>query len=136
MSDGGAASTILARVPDELDSITLTGLAVQANHGVYDHERRDGQPFVVDVTVWLDTRAAAAADDLGQTVNYGVFAHAVHDAVAQNPVDLLETLAERIAVVALAFARVTVTRVTVHKPEAPIGLPFDDVAITITRSRA
>ena len=136
MTGGRRASASLARVSDELDSLTLTGLTVQANHGVYEHERRDGQPFVIDLTVWLDTSGAAASDDLGQTLNYGILAQAVHDAVAAEPVDLLETLAERVAGVALASSLAERVRVTVHKPEAPIPVPFTDVSITITRRRA
>ncbi|WP_116284310.1 dihydroneopterin aldolase [Subtercola boreus] len=123
-------------MPDELDSLTLTGLTVQANHGVYEHERRDGQSFVIDLTVWLDIASAAASDDLDQTLNYGVLAQQVHDAVAADPVDLIETLAERVAGVALASPLANRVRVTVHKPEAPIAVPFTDVSITITRSRA
>ncbi|WP_116412543.1 dihydroneopterin aldolase [Subtercola boreus] len=123
-------------MPDELDSLTVTGLTVQANHGVYEHERRDGQPFVIDLTVWLDTTSAAASDDLDQTLNYGVLAKQVHDAVAADPVDLIETLAERVAGIALASPVANRVRVTVHKPEAPITVPFADVSITITRSRA
>ncbi|TQL56048.1 dihydroneopterin aldolase [Subtercola boreus] len=136
MTGAVPASSNLTRVPDELDSLTLTGLTVQANHGVYDHERRDGQPFVIDLTVWLDTAAAAASDDLDQTLNYGILAKSVHDAVAADPVDLLETLAERVAGVALASPIAERVRVTVHKPEAPITVPFTDVSITITRRRA
>lgn len=135
MTTAERASSNLTRVPDELDSLTLTGLTVQANHGVYGHERRDGQPFVIDLTVWLDTSAAAASDDLDQTLNYGVLAQSVHDAVAADPVDLIETLAERVAAVALASPLVDRVRVTVHKPEAPIAVPFEDVSITITRRR-
>ncbi|UFS59072.1 dihydroneopterin aldolase [Subtercola endophyticus] len=122
-------------MPDEPDSLTLTGLLVQANHGVFDFERRDGQPFVVDLTVWLDTVGAAADDDLAQTLHYGELAVEVNEAVAGEPVDLIETLAERVAQVVLAHDVAQKVRVTVHKPEAPIGVPFTDVSITITRSR-
>lgn len=118
------------------DTITLTGLAVRANHGVFDFERENGQTFVIDVTVWLDLAPAAAGDALLATVHYGELAEAVHHAVASDPVDLIETVAERVARTALSFAGVERVRATVHKPDAPIAVPFGDVAVTVERDRA
>jgi dihydroneopterin aldolase len=117
------------------DRITLTGLRVQGHHGVFAFERENGQEFVVDVTAWLDLSAASSADDLAQTVHYGELALEVTDAVATSPVDLIETVAERVANVVLAHEAVTVTEVTVHKPQAPISVPFGDVSVTIVRRR-
>lgn len=116
-----------------LDQIVLTGLRATAFHGVFDHERRDGQVFVLDVTVHLDFAAAAASDDLDSTIHYGVLAEEVVAAVERDPVDLIETVAERIAQTVLAHAAARLVTVTVHKPSAPITVPFDDVAVTITR---
>jgi dihydroneopterin aldolase len=118
------------------DELTLTGLRATAHHGVFAHERENGQEFVVDVSVWLDSRAAAASDDLAETVNYGTLAQEVLAAVERDPVDLIETVAERIASVALTHPGVLRTRVTLHKPFAPITVPFTDVSITIERSRS
>jgi dihydroneopterin aldolase len=118
-----------------LDHITLAGLRVHAHHGVFDFEREAGQEFVTDVTAWLDFTAAASGDELAATVHYGELAVAVVDAVKRDPVDLIETLAERIASVVLGFSAVQRTRVTVHKPNAPIEVPFDDVSVTIERGR-
>jgi dihydroneopterin aldolase len=120
-------------MPD--DELTLTGLRATAYHGVFEHEKANGQEFVVDVTVWLDSRAAAASDDLAQTVNYGVLAEEVVAAVESEPVDLIETVAARIVAVVLAHSAVRRTRVTLHKPSAPITVPFDDVSITVERTR-
>ncbi|NQX16539.1 dihydroneopterin aldolase [Rathayibacter sp. VKM Ac-2857] len=117
------------------DSITLTGLRVRAHHGVFDFERENGQDFVIDATVWLDLTPAANGDALAETVHYGELAIALADAVTRDPVDLIETVAERLAAVALSFAAAEVVRITVHKPDAPIPLPFDDVAVQITRVR-
>jgi dihydroneopterin aldolase len=117
------------------DSIILTGLRVRANHGVYDFERENGQDFVVDVTAWLDLAGAASSDDVASTVHYGELADEVADAVRRDPVDLIETIAERIAGVVLAHTAVTATEVTVHKPQAPIEVPFADVAVRILRER-
>ena len=117
------------------DRIVLTGLRATGHHGVFEHERKDGQEFVIDVTVHLSLDEAAAGDDLAQTVNYGELAERVVAAVETNPVDLIETVAERVAAVVLGFSRVDVVDVTVHKPSAPITVPFGDVAVSITRSR-
>ncbi|WP_235928828.1 dihydroneopterin aldolase [Marisediminicola senii] len=117
------------------DSITLTGLRARGNHGVFAHEREDGQEFVVDVTVAVDLAGAAASDDLSRTIHYGVLAEEVVAAVERHPVDLIETVAERIAAVVLAHPAAHSVRVTVHKPQAPITVPFTDVAVTIVRDR-
>jgi dihydroneopterin aldolase len=118
------------------DSIVLTGLRVRANHGVFDFERAEGQDFVVDVTAWLDLSPAAAGDDLGATVHYGELAEEVAAAVGRDPVDLIETVAERVAATVLAHEPVDAVEVTVHKPQAPIAVPFGDVAVRIVRSRS
>lgn len=116
------------------DRIVLTGLRARGHHGVLEAERRDGQEFIVDVEVGLDTRAAAASDDLSATVDYGALAQRLHDAIVSEPVDLIETLAQRLADVCLAPPADWVT-VTVHKPTAPIRVAFTDVSLTIHRSR-
>lgn len=120
---------------ERLDEIRLTGLRARGHHGVFEHERRDGQEFVADVTVRLPLGPAAEGDDLARTVHYGELAERVVAAIERDPVDLLETLAERIAEVALSFPAVRETVVTVHKPSAPIAVPFDDVSVTILRGR-
>ncbi|WP_431218900.1 dihydroneopterin aldolase [Leifsonia xyli] len=117
------------------DSIVLTGLRVRANHGVFDFERAEGQDFVVDVTAWLDLSGAAARDDLASTVHYGELAEEVVAAVERDPVDLIETVAERVAATVLDHEPVDSVEVTVHKPQAPISVPFGDVAVRIVRSR-
>lgn len=117
------------------DRITLRGLTVRGHHGVFDHERRDGQDFVVDVDLDLDVTAAASSDDLADTVDYGTLAAALAKVVEGEPVNLLETLAQRLADVCLDDARVSAATVTVHKPQAPIPLRFADVAVTIRRER-
>ncbi|WP_368497395.1 2-amino-4-hydroxy-6-hydroxymethyldihydropteridine diphosphokinase [Herbiconiux sp. A18JL235] len=119
----------------ELDRLSLTGLEVFAHHGVFDFERENGQLFVVDVELWLDTAPAAAGDDLSATVHYGELAVEIAAAVAADPVDLIETLAERVAGVVLAHRPVQRVSVVVHKPDAPITVPFGDVSITIVRER-
>jgi dihydroneopterin aldolase len=117
------------------DRITLTGLRAFGHHGVFEEEREGGQEFVLDVTIFVDVTAAATSDDLDATVHYGVVSEEIVAAVERDPVDLIETLAERVAAVVLAHAAASAVQVTVHKPHAPITVPFEDVAVTITRSR-
>jgi dihydroneopterin aldolase/2-amino-4-hydroxy-6-hydroxymethyldihydropteridine diphosphokinase len=134
-SDAPLDVTLDVPLDRPLDRIVLTGIRVRGNHGVYDFERRDGQEFVVDATVELDAAPAAAADEVAETVHYGVLAEQIAEAVSRDPVDLIETLAERIAAVVLSHPAARRAHVTVHKPDAPISVPFGDVAVSITRSR-
>ncbi len=99
-------------------------------------ERETGQEFVIDAVLWLDLRPAAATDDLALTVSYADVARRLTEIVSGEPVDLIETLAERLASACLGDKRVRQAEVTVHKPSAPIGLPFADVTVTIRRNRA
>ncbi|QAB17024.1 dihydropteroate synthase [Leucobacter muris] len=115
------------------DRIVLTGLEVYAHHGVFDFERRQGQRFVIDAEVAVDLRDAAAGDALERTVHYGELAEAIAAAVERDPVDLIETVAERVAAVALGFEGVRSATVTVHKPDAPIAATFADVSVTVVR---
>lgn len=116
------------------DELALLGLECWGHHGVFEHERREGQPFVIDLVLGVDAAPAAASDALADTVDYGALALAVKAAVERDPVDLIETLADRIAGVCLTDDRVDWCRVTVHKPQAPIEATFRDVALTIHRS--
>ena len=118
-----------------LDRLSVRGIEAVGHHGVLDFERRDGQVFTVDLTLGLDTSPAAGSDDLNDTVDYGSLVVAVKNAIEHDPVDLIETLAQRIADVCLTDTRVEWTEVTVHKPHAPIEATFSDVTLTITRSR-
>lgn len=118
------------------DRITLTGLVVRGFHGVFDHERRDGQDFLVDAELETSHVAAARSDDLTDTVDYGELAQRLAAIVAGEPLNLIETLVSRLADACLDDPRVTAATVTVHKPHAPIPLAFADVAVTVRRERA
>lgn len=118
------------------DRITLRGLRAHGHHGVYAFERERGQMFRADAVLELDTMAAAAGDDLDRTVNYAALAGELYAVLAGEPVNLLETLAQRLADVCLAHPRVDAVEITVHKPQAELGVPFDDVTVTIRRERA
>ena len=118
-----------------LDQIRLSGLSARGFHGVFEHERRDGQDFVVDAVLHLDTRPAAASDEVTDTVHYGELALALADVLRGEPVNLLERLVERLARVCLADPRVAAADVTVHKPSAPIPEQFADVEVAVRRTR-
>jgi len=118
-----------------LDRISIAGLRVHGNHGVFGHERADGQDFVVDAVLWLDTAPAAAADDLTLTADYGALAGRLAEIVAGPPVALIETLADRLAAACLEDPAVREADITVHKPQAPVAQEFGDISVSIHRSR-
>lgn len=122
-------------IPQGLDRIDLRGITAHGHHGVFDEERRDGQTFIVDVSLGLDLGPAAREHDLAKTVHYGILSQQIHDAIVSDPVDLIETLALRMVDLCLAEEPVQWVSVTVHKPEAPIAVTFHDVAVTIERSK-
>lgn len=117
------------------DRILLAGVEAVGHHGVLAFEREQGQPFVVDVALELDLGPAGRSDDLGQTVSYAEVADDVVARLTGPPFDLIERLAEVIADDALARPLVDAVEVTVHKPQAPVGQPFTDVAVHVRRER-
>ncbi|ANY07050.1 dihydroneopterin aldolase [Pseudonocardia sp. HH130630-07] len=119
------------------DRIELRGLRVRGHHGVFDHEKRDGQEFVVDLVVHADLSAAAASDDLADTLHYGELAELAAGIVAGPARDLIESVAGAVADAVLASdKRIREVEVTLHKPSAPIPLTFDDVAVVLRRGRS
>jgi 7,8-dihydroneopterin aldolase/epimerase/oxygenase len=117
------------------DRIALRGVRAHAHHGVYPFERERGQMFSVDAVLEVDTRAAAVGDDLEKTVNYADLAQKLYAVLTGEPVNLLETLAQRLADVCLADPLVDAVEITVHKPQAELGVPFDDVTVAVRRVR-
>ena len=119
-----------------MDRITLSGIEAFGHHGVLPHEREYGQRFVVDVVLGLDLSRAGASDDLRDTVDYGALSADVAAIVGGEPVDLIETVAERIAQRCLTDERVRTVEVTVHKPAAPVPVVAAEVSVTLHRERA
>ena len=117
------------------DRIELRGLTVRGNHGVFEHERRDGQEFVVDIVAWIDLNRAAASDDLRDTVDYGELAKRAADIVGGPARNLIEAVAAEIAEDVMRDDRIHAVEVAIHKPQAPIPLNFKDVAVVARRSR-
>ena len=115
------------------DQIVITGIRGTGRHGVFDYERRDGQEFAIDVTLFLLPSTAASSDELSDTVDYGAASQLVFDHIVGEPVSLIETLAENVAAALLGMPGIEQVEVTVHKPQAPIPVPFDNVALRILR---
>jgi dihydroneopterin aldolase len=118
------------------DRISLTGLSATGFHGVFESERREGQTFIADVTIELDTSAASRTDDVADTVDYSSIATRVVANLTGEPVNLIETLAQRIATDILGTYLVTAVEVTIHKPQAPLAQVFADVSVSIRRERS
>ncbi|OCB29231.1 dihydroneopterin aldolase [Mycobacterium malmoense] len=117
------------------DRIELRGLTIRGRHGVFEHERADGQDFVVDMTVWIDLAGAAASDELADTYDYAALAQLAAEVVAGPPRNLIETVGGEIADRVMGDERVHAVEVVVHKPRAPIPQQFADVAVVVRRSR-
>ncbi|MDO5494649.1 MAG: 2-amino-4-hydroxy-6-hydroxymethyldihydropteridine diphosphokinase [bacterium] len=116
------------------DTIWLTGITAHAYHGVFSFEREQGQRFVLDVGYELDTREPARTDSVRDAVSYADVADALHRVLTSEPANLVETVAERMAAAVLAFPGVRAATVVLHKPEAPVSVPFADVSLTIRRT--
>jgi dihydroneopterin aldolase len=122
--------------------ISLTGLRVFAYHGVFDFERQNGQDFYIDASVWIDGDKAAINDDLAATINYADLAKLLVENAKNEPVDLLETLAQRLLDMVMnlgggdATGMIQKAKITVHKPNAPIVYDFADVSVTVKAKRS
>lgn len=118
------------------DLIRLTRIHGFGHHGLFEHERKDGQDFFVDLALSVDLDAASISDSIDDTVNYASITELVVDEITTNPVNLIETLASRIAQRVLAqHSKVMVVTVTVHKPQAPVAAQLEDISVEITRKR-
>jgi len=133
----------MATIPDladlaSLGQISIRGIEVWAYHGVFDEERRDGQPFRVDLTWWQDVITPARIDDVTRTIDYAEVAMFVVKLLRAEPVNLIETLAVRVQDALLERFGMAAVAVTVHKPHAPLAVEFEDVSATtpvVARSR-
>ncbi|WP_129661371.1 dihydroneopterin aldolase [Rothia uropygialis] len=128
-----APAAAVARGTSQYDRISVTGIGAVGYHGVFDHEKRVGQPFFVDVTLFMDCSTAGRTDNLENTVNYGAVAESVKEVIVGEPVNLIETVAERIVQGLFEKFDLPAVEVTVHKPKAPIEVTFADVSVTILR---
>ncbi|MFC5382586.1 2-amino-4-hydroxy-6-hydroxymethyldihydropteridine diphosphokinase [Aquipuribacter nitratireducens] len=121
--------------PGPLDRVSVTGIRGHGFHGVLAHEKRDGQEFSCDVALHVRRLRGGRTDDLADAVDYSVVARKAHEVLTGPSLDLVEAVAERIAAAVLEDRRVSVVEVTVHKPQAPVGVPFDDVTVRVVRTQ-
>lgn len=117
------------------DVIRIDRIEAFGYHGVFPEEKREGQTFFVDVEIETSFDEAITHDDVAFTVDYGLVAERVLEIIQGEPADLIETLCDRIASMVLALERVSATRVTVHKPGAPITVPFGGVSVSMRREK-
>lgn len=118
------------------DRIFIKGLALHAYHGVMAHEAKVGQTFTIDLDLEIDLSVAARSDKVMDTVSYDKVVDCASDAFCAQRFRLIEAAAGRVAdAVLAAFPRVRSVRVTIHKPHAPIAATFNDVGVTLVRSR-
>ncbi len=118
------------------DRIEITGIEVYAKHGVLESEQEKAQVFRVDISVFTDLSTAGGSDDLADTLDYSELALQVREVVGAESHKLIETVATRVAEAILGHhPEVSRAVVTIHKPQAPIDLAFDDVSVTIERHR-
>jgi dihydroneopterin aldolase len=118
------------------EKIRISGIKADGTHGVLAQEKLTPQPFIVDIELELDLEKAAEEDDLSETVDYDAVAKLVVEVIKGPSVNLIEALADRIATRVLhSFDLIEVVKVTVHKPKAPISVPFDDVSVTFKKKR-
>ena len=118
------------------DQIVLTRIHGFGYHGLFDHERENGQDFYVDLSLSVDLTAAAISDSIDDTVNYAEITDLVVEEITSNPVNLIEKLAARIAERVLSqHLKVISVVVTVHKPQAPVAAQLKDIAVVVARTR-
>ncbi len=114
----------------------IAGIEGHGYHGLFDVERENGQPFIVDVELELDLSTAGKSDNLNDSIDYNDVSILIHNEIVGPPVKLIETLAENISSKILkAYPTVQEIKTTVHKPRAPISVSFGDVSVTIKRER-
>lgn len=116
------------------DFIKITNLKVFAHHGVFPEETRDGQDFYVNAKLFLDCRKAGKTDNLSDSLNYGEASHFITDFLQNHTYKLIESVAEQLAeAMLLSMPVLKGVKIELCKPNAPIGLPFENVSVTIER---
>ena len=119
-----------------IDQITITGIHGYGHHGLFENERSNGQDFYVDLILNLDLSQAAQSDAIEDTVNYAEITELTHQEITTDPVNLIEKLAYRIAERILSsHPKVKAITVTVHKPQAPVGLKVQDISVVVNKTR-
>jgi dihydroneopterin aldolase len=117
------------------DYIEIAGISGFGYHGLFEHERINGQSFSVDIKLELANKKASKSDKIEDAVDYSQVIALVHGAIVGEPVNLIEKLASQIAQKVLDSFPVKSVEVVVHKANAPVGLPVKDIAVRLKRNR-
>lgn len=118
-----------------MDKIIIDNLEIFANHGVFPEENENGQVFYMSAVLYTDTRKAGMTDDLEASIDYGMVSHMITDYVQGHTFKLIETVVEGLAQKLLhEIPQLKKVTLRLDKPQAPVGLPFESVAVEITRS--
>ena len=119
-----------------MKTVQIKGVSVTARHGVLEQEKTNPQNFLIDISFDYDCAPAAQSDDITLAVNYAEVCATAYDICADNSFNLIEKLAREIAfAIAEKFPAIQKLSVTVHKPQAPVGLPFEDICVTFELER-
>lgn len=117
-----------------MDFISIKNLEVFSKHGVFDEENRIGQKYAIDANLYIDTRVAGVSDDIAKSVDYGRVCHYMSAFMKGHTYKIIETAAERLAEeILIEFPEISKVDLTVKKPWAPIGLPLEEVSVSIIR---
>lgn len=116
-----------------MDKIIIKGIEVFAFHGAFPEENLLGQRFTINIEMQKDIRKACLNDTLEDTVHYGFVHDDVVNIAKNNKFKLIEKLAEEIAKLIIIKYGVSIVKVNIEKPNAPINGIFRYVAVEITR---
>jgi|SRR5690625_4381268 len=105
-------------------------------HGLFEPEKKLGQRFFVDVDLYTSLKVAGESDNMEDSIDYGEVFHTIEKIVEGEPKNLIEAVAEEIAVALLAtFVKLDACRIEVTKPDPPIRGHYDAVSVQIYRER-
>lgn len=117
-----------------MDIIYIKNLELFANHGVFPEETKLGQKFLINATLYTDTREAGLTDDLTKSIHYGEISQEITRFLQENTYQLLETAVEQLAEhLLLHTSRMEKIELEILKPWAPVGLPLETVSVKICR---
>lgn len=119
---------------EKRDYIRITNLKIYAYHGVFEEEKREGQDFYISVTLFLDLHTPGKSDKLEDSLNYGEVSHFINRIFTEKSYDLIEAACENLCQrLLLEYKELQAVEVELQKPHAPIGLPFENVSVTMYR---
>ena len=118
-----------------IDKVSITGIEAFGFHGVFEHEKKEGQEFIVDVEFEYDTSKAIQTDFIEDAIDYGAIALLIKSIVEGEPKNLIEKVADEIAQQILNNFKVNSVKVTLHKPQAPLDMEFKDVSVSVERRK-